>query len=98
VTAGANQGTIGPDVTWGFLWLMLALKIPLAGLIYIVWWAIKQEPDETSSEDDGGIKRDRIHPRKPFPRKPRRGPHGDPAPLPPPRVRTVRARARTLDH
>ena len=33
-------------MTWGFLWLMLALKIPLAGLIYIVWWAIKQEPEE----------------------------------------------------
>jgi hypothetical protein len=78
---------------------MLALKIPLAGLIYIVWWAIKQEPDQTSSsDDDGGIKRDRAHPRKPFPRRPRRGPHGDPPPLPPARVRTVRARARTLDH
>ena len=33
---------------------MLALKIPLAGLIYIVWWAIKQEPDEASSSDDDG--------------------------------------------
>ena len=31
-------------MTWGFLWLMLALKIPLAALIYLVWWAIKQEP------------------------------------------------------
>ena len=45
-------------MTWGFLWLMLALKLPLAALIYIVWWAIKAEPDETSStDDDGGIKR-----------------------------------------
>jgi hypothetical protein len=31
-------------VTWGFLLLMLALKIPIAALIYIVWWAVKQEP------------------------------------------------------
>jgi hypothetical protein len=86
-------------VTWGFVWLMLALKIPLIGLICIVWWAIKQEPEEaSSSEDDGGIRRERPHPRRPFPRRPRRGPHGDPAPLPPARVRTVRARARTLDH
>jgi hypothetical protein len=90
-------------VTWGFLWLMLALKIPIAALIYLVWWAIKQEPDEsTSSDDDGGVKRmPRTHPRRPFPRHPRpprRGPHGDPAPLPPARVRTVRARARTLGH
>jgi hypothetical protein len=87
-------------VTWGFLWLMLALKLPLAALIYLVWWAIKQEPeDETSSDDDGGIKRrHRPHPRQPFPRRPRRGPHGDPAPAPPARVRTVRARARTVGH
>jgi len=86
-------------VTWGFLWIMLALKLPLAALIYLVWWAIKQEPDEsTSSDDDGGIKRQRPHPPKPFPRHPRRGPHGDPAPMPPTRVRTVRAKARTFGH
>jgi hypothetical protein len=87
-------------VTWGLIWLMLALKIPLAGLIYIVWWAIKQEPDGTSSsDDDGGIKRE-LHPRKPFPRyprRPRRGPHGDPPPQSPPRVRTARARTRTFE-
>jgi hypothetical protein len=90
-------------VTWGFLWIMLALKIPLAALIYIVWWAIKQEPEVPPPSDDGGgggVKRHphRRHPRKPFPRSPRRGPHGDPAPLPPARVRTVRARARTYGH
>jgi len=78
---------------------MLALKIPLAALIYIVWWAIKQEPEQpSSSDDDGGVKLRRTHPRKPFPRRPRRGPHGDPAPLPPARVRTVRARARMFGH
>jgi hypothetical protein len=87
-------------VTWGFLWIMLALKIPLIALIYIVWWAIKQEPEEKtqSSDDDGGIKPRRMHPRKPFPRHPRRGPHGDPAPRPPSRVRSVRARARSVGH
>jgi hypothetical protein len=87
-------------VTWGFLWLMLALKLPIAALIYLVWWAIKQEPEEqTPSDDDGGLKRRRrTHPRKPFPRHPRRGPHGDPPPQPPARVRTVKARARTLGH
>ncbi len=89
-------------MTWGFLWLMLALKIPLIGLIWIVWWAIKQEPDQpsASSDDDGGVKPKphRRHPPRPFPRRPRRGPHGDPAPLPPARVRTVKARARTFGH
>lgn len=89
-------------MTWGFLWIMLALKIPLAALIYIVWWAIKQEPETTPGPEDGdgGVKlppHDR-HPRKPFPRTPRRGPHGAPAPRSPARVRTVRAKARTLGH
>ena len=86
-------------MTWGFLWLMLALKLPLAALIYIVWWAIKAEPEPPeTTDDDGGIKRHPHHPRKPFPHRPRRGPHGDPAPRSPARVRTVRARARTLGH
>jgi hypothetical protein len=89
-------------MTWGFVWIMLALKIPLAALIYIVWWAIKQEPEQPSSSDDGGggvarAPHDR-HPRTPFPRSPRRGPHGAPAPRSPARVRTVKARARTLGH
>ena len=34
------------------------------------------------------------HPHPKLPRSPRRGPHGDPLPLPPPRVRRVTARAR----
>ena len=86
-------------MTWGFLWIMIALKIPLAALIYLVWWAIKQEPEEeSSSDDDGGTKRRVVHPRKPFPRHPRRGPHGDPSPSPPSRVRTVRAKARKVGH
>jgi len=88
-------------VTWGFLWLMLALKIPIAALIYIVWWAVKQTPEEAQppGDDDGGSKWRNPHPREPFPRRPRRGPHGSPSPEPPARVRSrVRARARTLDH
>ena len=60
-------------MTWGFLWLMLALKIPIAALIYLVWWAVKQTPEETpSSDDDGGVKRHPKHPREPFPRRLRR--------------------------
>ena len=86
-------------MSWGFIWLMFVLKIPLIGLICLVWWAVKQVPDEEKPHagGDGGTKTHRHprHPREPFPRRPRRGPHGDPAPLPPPRVRTVVARART---
>ncbi|HET6448149.1 MAG TPA: hypothetical protein VFG31_03495 [Conexibacter sp.] len=82
----------------GFLFLMLALKIPLAALLWLVWWAIRQTPDEENVPQggDGGARvGDPRHPRRPLPRHPRRGPHGDPAPLAPARTRTTVARART---
>ncbi|HEX8105643.1 MAG TPA: hypothetical protein VF533_23710 [Solirubrobacteraceae bacterium] len=76
------------------LYLFIGLKIPLLALCWLVWWAIHQEPEtaENPPSDDGGTKR--PHPRKPLPRTPRRGPHGDPAPVAPPRVRNVVARGR----
>jgi hypothetical protein len=85
---------------WAFIYLMLVLKIPIAALLLIVWWAIRSAPEQTepSADDSGGPKTRRRHPRKPLPRHPRRGPHGDPLPLPPPRTRTVVARAKNLDH
>ena len=39
---------------WGFIWLMFILKIPLIGLLYIVWWAIKQENNPLEERSDGG--------------------------------------------
>ena len=45
-------------MTWGFLCLMFVLKIPIARLLWIVWWAVRSEP-ETEQEprgDDGGTK------------------------------------------
>ncbi len=82
---------------WTFIYLMFVLKIPIAGAIWIIYWAIKQEPDPASERRDDGGGRRRPHPRRPLPRHPRRGPHGDP-PLPsPPRVRTAVARSRTLE-
>lgn len=73
---------------------MLALKLPLAGLIYIVWWAIKQEPEPVADEDDGGNLRTRPHPVPKLPHAPRRGPHGEAALPSPPRVRPLNARAK----
>ena len=86
---------------WTFVYLMLILKIPIVALLGIVWWAIRSAPETEqepeSTEGGGGSKTRRRHPREPLPRPPRRGPHGDPLPLPPPRVRTVVARARRTD-
>jgi hypothetical protein len=84
---------------WTFVYLMLILKIPIVALLGIVWWAIRSapEPEPENADDGGGSKTRRRHPRKPLPRHPRRGPHGEPLPLPPPRVRTVVARSRRTD-
>jgi hypothetical protein len=82
------------------LWLFVVLKIPILTLCWLVWWAIKQEPEPTDVPEsgDGGLKI-RPHPSKPLPRKPRRGPHGGEVLAPPPRVRhTVHARARSSTH
>lgn len=89
---------------WTFLWLMLFLKLPIVGLLGLVWWAVRQKPPETVpvTRDDGGIKPRPRHPHRPgpsrVPRVPRRGPHGGLAAPPPARVRTVAVRARRVEH
>ena len=74
--------------TWTFLFLMLALKIPIAMLLGLVWWAVHATPEtETPDNGEGGSKRPLDpRPRSPQPRPARRGPHGD-TPPPPDRVR-----------
>jgi hypothetical protein len=92
-----------------WLWIMLLaalVKLPIAGLM--LWIPFRDDEAMTSSdvsdssEEDGGSKSlpggplD-PHPRAPLPRKPRRGPHGSPAPPSPPRVRTqVRSTRRVV--
>jgi hypothetical protein len=79
-----------------FLWMFVVLKIPIAALLWLVWWAIK-EPEPVVDDDQEGGGSDRHHHRRPrHPRPPRRGgPHGLPTPTPPARVRT-HARGRRL--
>jgi hypothetical protein len=74
---------------------MFLLKIPIVGLFMIVRWAVR-EPPEVALDEDGGIgprpaPRHPHHPRSRLPRSPRRGPHGEPSPLAPSRVRTAMA-------
>ena len=82
---------------WTFVYLMFALKVPIIAAIWLVWWAVKQEPDpDEDVRDDGGSKK-RPHPvPKRGPRPPRRDPHGAPEPPSPPRVRTIKARGKKL--
>jgi hypothetical protein len=78
-------------MAWGFIWLMLILKIPIFGLFGIVWWAVKKTDEPELPADEAKV---RPHPHPPSrarrPKRPR-SPHGDPMPLPPPRVRRVTA-------
>jgi hypothetical protein len=90
-------------MTWTFIYLMLFLKLPIIGLLWLVWWAVHQNDEDPAGahDDDGGSKlhlHPRPHPRRPMPRPPRRGPHGTPPPPSPARVRTVLARARKVEH
>jgi len=82
---------------WTFIWLMVALKIPIAGLLAIVWWAVHQEPESASGQDDDGGSKPRPGPRHPhrprLPRTPRRGPHGGQHPAAPARMRSAGAHA-----
>jgi hypothetical protein len=72
-----------------FIWMMLVLKIPIGALLYLVWWATHQEVEPAHGDDGGGSDRHPHRPsaRHPRPRPPRRGPHADPPPLPPQRIR-----------
>lgn len=84
-------------MTWTFIFLMFVLKIPIIGLLLLVYWAIKQQPEtgDSGSDDDGGSRKPR-HPRPPLRPLPRRGPHhGAQPPAAPSRVRAVAGRGRT---
>ena len=39
-------------MTWTFIWLMLLLKIPIGGMLWIVWWAIKKADEEPVAEGE----------------------------------------------
>ena len=65
--------------------LMVILKIPVALLLYLVWWAFRAEtqPEEAPpGSDDHRFHRFRREPKRPD--GPRRGDHGpDALPIPP---------------
>jgi hypothetical protein len=90
---------------WTFVWLFLILKIPIVALFLLIRWAVREPDPEPEPRDDGGIgPRSRpLHPHHPRSRPggrgpiiPRRGPHAEPKPASPQRMRTVIARGRLI--
>mgnify|MGYP000849805022 CR=1 FL=1 len=58
---GETHLYVTPPVNgWTFVYLMVVLKIPIAALLYLVWWAIHQVPDTEPEAQggDGGSRRD----------------------------------------
>ena len=79
----AENGGYTPPVVWEFIFLMVILKIPIAYLCFVVYWAVKAEPrpPEPVRADLGA---DEPEPRGPWtprrrPSGPRRGPERGPA-------------------
>jgi hypothetical protein len=75
-----------------FLWLMVALKVPICALLYLVWWASRAPEPTDESSGDWTRREGPDHPRPKHPLPPRRGPHAGVAPRPPKRVRSLRGR------
>ena len=68
--------------------MLVVLKIPIIALLCLVWWAIKQEPEPVDGESREPLRRGPDHPRRPrWPTPPRRGPHAEPLPVAPKRMR-----------
>jgi hypothetical protein len=92
---------------WSLLITLALVKLAVASMM--LWLPFRtdsaviatEDPPRTDSDDDedGGTKvfrdqRPNPHPRRPWPRPSRRGPHGSPSPEAPRRVRTGSTRLR----
>ena len=73
---------------WGVFWLAVILKIPIAALLGLVWYAVRQPPVPEVEQDDSGGSRRGPHPPNRPPHPPRRGPHAEPPPAAPERARS----------
>jgi hypothetical protein len=89
-------------VVWELVFMLVILKIPVAYLCGVVWWAVKSEPRPLEGAAvTASIGPEPLHPnawraRHLGPRGPRNGPHGAPvrSPLRPRRAAVATARGR----
>jgi hypothetical protein len=58
------------------IFMGLILKIPVVGAAWLIWHAVRSQPDPAqAAEDDGGTGRNHFRREPKRPRGPRRGPH-----------------------
>ncbi len=58
------------------IFMGVILKIPVVAAAWLIWHAIRSEPDPAeAAEDDGGNQRNHFRREPKRPRNPRRGPH-----------------------
>lgn len=76
-------------MTWTFIWMAVVLKIPIAALLWICWWAVHAEPEPAAEERADGSGGSGHSPRPRKPRPPRRGEHGALPAKPPARTRAT---------
>jgi hypothetical protein len=74
---------------WFSIWFLVILKLPIAYLAYVIWWAVKDPPAPSTGFTPAGIERGdgggggllgsdrRRLPHRPLPGR-RPGPHGAP--------------------
>ena len=79
------------------IFMGVVLKIPVLFACWLLYWAIKAEPEAAEAPEDGGDHRYRRFRREPKrPRGPRRGPHAPEAlPLPCPEEGSLRVTRRS---
>jgi hypothetical protein len=71
-------------VVWTTVWFLLILKIPIAYLAYVIWWAVKDPPEPRPGEHArvpaplDGLDPTRSRRSRFLPRPRHRGPHGSP--------------------
>jgi hypothetical protein len=80
-------------MTWAFIWMVVVLKIPIVALLWLVWWAVRAEPEPATDDSQGGHGGGGHSPRPRRPRPSRRGDHALPTPQPPLRVRALAKRS-----
>ncbi len=56
--------------------LLVVMKVPVIGMIYLLWWASRDQNEADQPADEGGEEPFRRRPKPRRPIGPRRGPHG----------------------